>query len=245
MAESPIQSSFIPSDAAAPAKKVVHRGGLYDLLMLISIVMFVASAVIAAVVFLYVQFLTTQSASKRAQLERAKAAFEPALIQKLIRLDDRMHVADDLLTAHIAPSILFTLLEQSTLQTVAYLNFNFQGDGQQTTMKMTGTAQSVNSIALQADLFSKSSLITSPIFSNIDRQPDGVHFAIGALINPALMRYSTLVTGGDTTGQTAQSTPATTQGTGSPFTGTAANTNTTTNNPSNNPPVPGVPSGTR
>ncbi len=220
MAESPIRSSFIPKDAAAPARAVVRSGGLYDLFLLISIVMVVASVVLAVGVFLYVQFLNTQSASKRAALERAKAAFEPALIQKLMQLDDRMHVADELLTNHLAPSMVLQVLEQDTLQTVSYGSFDFNTDDpQHVSIKMAGKAQSVNSIALQADYFSKSSVFTSPIFSGVNREIGGVAFNVSALINPTLIRYSSMITPGQTTEAalpitTGSSTPFTRPGSG-------------------------------
>lgn len=216
MAESPIRSSFIPKDAAAPVKTIIRKGGLYDLFMLISIVLVIASIVLAVGVFLYIQFLETESASKLAQLERAKQAFEPALIQKLMHLDDRMHVADELLAAHLAPSMVLQILEQSTLQTISYGSFNFSAEDSQTTsIKMGGTAQSVNSIALQADLFSKSSVLTSPIFSGVNRAPGGVAFNVSALINPALIRYSSMITEGQAAAAPA---PALQTGSSTPFT---------------------------
>jgi hypothetical protein len=52
----------------------------------------------------------------------------------------------------------------------------------------------VNSIALQADLFAKGGMITSPIFSNINREPDGVHFALTGIVNPAGINFLQLVT---------------------------------------------------
>ena len=220
MAESPIRSSFIPKDASAPTKTLVRKGGLYDLFMLVSIVLFIASVVLAVGVFLYVQFLQTESASKQQQLERAKAAFEPALIEKLMKLDDRMHVADDLLANHLAPSMVLQILEQTTLQTVSYSSFNFNaGDSQNTSIKMSGTAQSVNSVALQADLFSKSSILTSPIFSGVSRQPNGVAFSVSALINPALIRYSSMITSGQASVAPA---PQIQTGSSTPFTRPAA-----------------------
>ncbi|MDP3646431.1 MAG: hypothetical protein Q8R25_05070 [bacterium] len=226
MAESPIQSSFIPRDAATPVQSVVRRSGLYDLVMLVSVVLFVASVVLAIGVFLYVQFLNTESASKLAHLQRAKAAFEPALIQKLTRLDDRMRVADEVLASHIAPIMVLQILEQSTLQTVAFQSFDFKApDSQNITITMSGVAQSVNSVALQADLFSKSTLITSPIFSGISRAGNGVHFSVKSLINPALIRYASLVNG---TGasvnplQGVMSAPVGTSSSVSPFTGVPA-----------------------
>jgi hypothetical protein len=160
------------------------------------------------------------------QLQRAKDAFEPSLIQELTRLDDRMHAADQILSAHLAPIALFDALQQSTLSTVAFGTLDFLAvDPQRMTISTTGVARGVNSIALQADLFSKNGVITNPIFSDISRQPDGVHFTLGAVVNPAAINYARLLTGGTPSALSplgpAQQTN--TQGPGSPF-GTGSQT---------------------
>lgn len=190
--ETGIKSSFIPQDATVPrAVRAPGRTGLADLLILISIVFLVASLALAAGVFLYLQYLDTSRTAKLGQLEVARQQFEPSLIQTLTRLDDRMHVASAVLKEHIAPTIFFQLLGQLTLQTVAFSNLTFQGgDAQNMTIAMDGVARSVNSIALQADNLSKSGVITNPLFSNIDRRVDGVHFNLTAVINPTSLNYS-------------------------------------------------------
>lgn len=172
------------------------QGGLSDLILLLSIVIFVASIALGGSVFLYNQYLKTSSASKVDQLQRAKDAFEPSLIHTLTRLDDRMHVADQLLAAHVAPTAFFSILQEATLTTIQFKSLEFDAlDPQRITIKMTGVAQSVNSIALQADLFSKNGSVTNPIFSDINRQADGVHFNLTALVNPTSINYVRLVNG--------------------------------------------------
>lgn len=189
--ETGIKSSFIPQSPIAPVSQAPRRsGGGYNFFVLISLVIFVASATLAVGVFLYAQYLSTASASKLSQLERAKEAFEPSLIQDLTRLDDRMRAADTILSRHVAPTTLFNLLEQLTLQTVAFNSFDFTSsqDGYKVTMQ--GLAESVNSIALQADLLSRSGVIANPIFSNINRQIGGVKFDFTADIHTPALIYN-------------------------------------------------------
>ncbi len=196
--DSPTQSSFIPQDAASlsSTSRVRSQGGLSDLMLLLTIVIFVASIALAGSVFLYNEFLKTSAASKREQLQRAKDAFEPSLIHTLTRLDDRMHVANELLAGHLAPTALFTILQQATLSTIQFKNLDLNaGDPQKIEIRMSGVAQSVNSIALQADLFSKNGSITNPIFSDINRQVDGVRFNLTALVNPQSLNFVRLVNG--------------------------------------------------
>lgn len=192
------QPSFIPRDAGE-VTHVQRQGtsGLLDLFTLVSIVLFITSGALGAGVFLYNQFLQTSSASKMDQLERASAAFEPALIHELTRLDDRMRVASEVLGGHIAPSAFFRMLEEVTVSSIVFRSFNFEGsDPQHMNIRMDGVAQSMNAIAYQADLFSKVGLVTSPIFSNIDRRSDGVHFNFTALLNPSSLNYASLIRSG-------------------------------------------------
>jgi hypothetical protein len=158
--------------------------------MLLGLILFIASATLAVGVFLYVQYINASAASKLDQLERAKAAFEPALIAELTRLDDRMRAADEVLSIHVAPSALFRVLEQLTLQTVAFSGLDFAAQtSSDMTLTMQGIAQSVNSIALEADLLSKSGVISNPIFSNINRTQAGVRFDFTSGINAEGLRY--------------------------------------------------------
>ncbi|MDZ4226860.1 MAG: hypothetical protein U1D26_00085 [Patescibacteria group bacterium] len=193
--ESTNPGTFIPRDTVAPVSRA-RRSGLDDLLLVGAIVLVVASAALAVGVLLYGQLLQTQQNSKLAELKRAEEAFQPSLIQQLTRLDDRMHAADAILRVHIAPTVFFSALGASTLQTVSFQSLNYEEtDSQNVTVKMQGLAQSVNSIALQDDLFSRNGVITNPIFSNISRQPNGVRFEVTAHVNPTAVNFATLVSG--------------------------------------------------
>lgn len=192
--ESNIKSSFIPGDAGQLGRSTKNAisnggGGLFDITALLATVLLVTSLALGVGVFLYVQLLQSSLSSKREQLVRAQEAFEPTLIQELTRLDDRMQAAQEILNKHRAPSLMFDFLEEITLGTVSYKNFSFTADSDVPEIKMQGVAQSVNSIALQADLLGKHTGVSSPIFSNITRDTDGVRFDLVATIIPASIRY--------------------------------------------------------
>ena len=195
--ENTAPSSFIPRDAVQVGNiRRASQGGLLDLFVFISAILFVASGALGVGVFLYNQFLEASSASKVEQLERASAAFEPALIQELARLDDRMRVASEVLGRHIALSEFFRMLEQATIHSVAFDSLTFDAaDPQRMTVRMNGVADSVNAIAFQADLFSKVGTVVSPIFSNINRQLDGLHFNLSAFLDSSALNYAGLVRG--------------------------------------------------
>ena len=71
--ETNIHSNFIPQDAQTPQREVRIRGGMFDLMTLLAMVIFVASAALAVGVFLYLQFLNTSAKGKLDQLDRAGA----------------------------------------------------------------------------------------------------------------------------------------------------------------------------
>ncbi len=201
MTETHVPPSFIPQDTAVPyAHRRRGSSGFNELLLLAAIVLLVASLALGAGVFVYQQYLVAESASKSANLNRAKDAFDPSLIHELTRLDDRMKAADRILSAHSAPTAFFAALQQTTLKTISFRTLNLNiADQKHVTVQMAGVAQSVNSIALQADIFSTSGIINGPIFSNIARDRDGVRFNLVATVNLESINYSSLISGGPST----------------------------------------------
>lgn len=188
--DSNITSSFIPTDTARAAQGE-GTPALYDLFLLVSVVALIASGALAAGVFFYTQYLDQAVTQKTVSLQRAKAAFDPSRIQDLTRLSDRLHAGDAVLQEHLAPSGFFRLLESSTLTTIAFSSLSFDATNPANiTVKMPGVAESVNSIALQADVFTKGGALSNPIFSNIARRADGVHFDLVAIVNPSLVKYT-------------------------------------------------------
>jgi hypothetical protein len=194
--DSGIKASFIPDKMPSHQQgggSRISGGGAGDVFVLIATVALAASLALAAGVFLYDKFLESSVAKKGEQLERARAAFEPALIEELLRLDTRLSAADDVLNLHLAPSELFNLLEELTLQSVAFETFNYQmtEDGQ-ITIQLKGKARSVNGVALQASVFGQHNAIVNPIFSDLDIVEDGVTFSVAASINPSALRYTSV-----------------------------------------------------
>jgi len=188
--ESPTQPSFIPQDAVVSSRRV-NTAGLPELVMLASVLLLVVSGGLAGAVFVYQQYLQSSMKAKTDQLSRAQSAFQPALVVQLERLDDRMSTAETLLHGHIAPSALLSAVEQATNQNISFTSFDFNAsDPLHMSLSMGGIAASVNSIALQADLFGKSGVFTSPIFSGIDREKDGVHFQFSGIVTPATVNYA-------------------------------------------------------
>src|SRR6185369_2114659 len=116
-------------------------------------------------------------------------------------------------------------LAQATLTTVAFTSMEIDdNDLQHINVKFAGIAQSVNSIALQAQIFSKNGVIANPIFSNIGRQPDGVHFSLTVVVNPKAIGYEQMLSASNPQPTKPAQTQTQTQAPASPFGGASAQT---------------------
>ena len=184
-----VPTSFIP-------KKPLDGGGSpggMGLVMLGAILMFVASLAAAGGVFAYGKFLEKSIADKDAQLTKAEGAFDTASIVDLSRLDIRLRQARDLLSAHVAPSGLFTFLSATTLERVQFtslaLDINEDGSAK---IVLEGVADSFSSLALQSDQFSAAKSLRDVVFSGIsnDSASGGVKFSLSAGVDPSLLSYA-------------------------------------------------------
>ncbi len=222
MVETHTPPSFIPQDTGSLyASRRKEGGGLGELLVLSAIVLFVASLALGGGVFLYDQYLLQESARKEAMIKKNEESFQPALIREITRLDERIKSSERILSTHVAPTAIFAALQQTTLQTISFRTLNLEiTDTQHISMQMAGVAQSVNSIALQADTFSKTGVINSPIFSGITRDKGGVNFKLAATVNPSFINYQNLV--GKAAAQTVQPVQAVPETPATPFTSPGA-----------------------
>ncbi|MFQ5661983.1 MAG: hypothetical protein ACE5F2_01895 [Candidatus Paceibacteria bacterium] len=188
------RTSFIPKEAlTAPRRQA--KGSSIGIFFLFTLVVFIGAIALAIGVFLYQQFVLKSIEQKSASLARARAAFEPALIQEISRLDTRIDSAEDILDNHRAVSAFFDLLEASTLESVRFENLEYRTDeGGRTAISMEGRARNFSSVALQSDIFGQNKFIQEPIFSdlNLDKKGDVV-FSFSAFIDPRLISYEEVV----------------------------------------------------
>lgn len=189
--EPKFQTSFIPKKpiSAAPKSKSGSSVGIFFLLGLI---LFLTAISAAGGLFLYQQYLNQSIERKSANLERARGAFEPTLIREMHRLDVRMKSAQEILDKHMALSAFFELLEETTLKSVQFNNFNYSVDSEgKINIALSGNALSFQSVALQSDAFGNSEFIKEAIFSDLNLDHSGnIIFNFSAVLDPSLLSYS-------------------------------------------------------
>lgn len=190
--EPKFRTSFIPKKTLATTSGATKkRADSLGIITLVILVITLAVVALAVGTFLYTQLLESGIARKSETLKRAEAAFEPALIRELVRLDTRMKEADTILAEHGNLSTFFEALEGLTLQSVQFKGFEMSRVSEgRISISMNGVADDFRGVALQADIFGKSKLIREPIFSNLNIDQNGkAVFNVTALIDPSLIRY--------------------------------------------------------
>ncbi len=189
-----IHTSFIPDKVlnnSQTNRASSGGGGMADILFLLSIVVLATAIVLSAGVFLYDRFLTSSVKTKEVQLSRAKEAFDPVSIKRIMRLDNRINAASEILYNHLAPSEVFNLLQDLTLQSIKYDSLTYKMTTDKgITLNMKGNAQSVNGVALQASVFGDNAAIRNPIFSDLNLTDKGVSFSVDAEIDPTTLQYA-------------------------------------------------------
>ena len=189
------QTSFIPKKPIIQAPQAEAPRGM-SLFLLVSIFLFSGSLLLALGVYLWKGSLARTIESQKESLARNRDAFEPASIVKLERLSRRLELSKGILANHVAPSQLFAVLEDATLQNVRFSSMDFtldQGKGV-AALTMKGQARSYGAVARQSDVFAQSSGIKNPIFSELNLDQRGnVVFSFSAAVDPASLRYSALL----------------------------------------------------
>jgi hypothetical protein len=187
-----VQPSFIPKKPlTGPTSR---RGGtaMGTFIVLVAMLIFVASLISAGSAFAYENFLKSSITQKADTLKKAEAAFDPATIQDLVRLDSRINNAQALLGKHISSLAVFSFLSQQTLQNVQFTAFTLelQSDGS-ANMTLSGLADGFSTVALQSDQFGASKVLRDVVFSNIVvNQAGKVGFNVKAAVDPSLVNYA-------------------------------------------------------
>jgi hypothetical protein len=198
------QTSFIPKKPVMTTGQ--SQSGGMSLLLLVSLIIFLISLGLAGYVYLEKNILVKSIETNIATIEQNKSGLtsDSLTIESLVELNNRINVAKDILSRHVAISPIFSFLQQTTLKSVRFKNFNFSVSGKDTSglnkvsVQMSGIATNWETVALQADEFGKSDwkkIITEPKISNLSLNADGsISFLFSAFISPNFLIYGNTIT---------------------------------------------------
>lgn len=203
------QTSFIPKRPMIE-ERVVSPAST-SLFTVISIIIFFAVILASAGLFFYKGILAKNLTQMEADLNLAKARFEPSKIVQLQQLDRRLNASKSVLAQHVAVSPIFETLQDITLKTIQYTNFGYKwGEGANPRVEVTmkGAAVGYRSIALQSDLFTKNEFLIDPVFSNLSLDESGkVLFDLKFSVDPNLTNYKNMLQAKSTESAEEESAP--------------------------------------
>jgi len=190
------KTSFIPkkpiqtASKTAPLRSAKSTGKA--IFTLIATIIFIASIAALGGVYFYKFALQRQIEDQVASLQKAKDEFDEDFIKTASRLDLRLSSAAELLENHLSPSALFELLENYTLHTVSFGNFNFS-DTKEGHIKVegSGVSQRFESIVLQSDSFGDSEVMRNVLFEGLepDLENNVINFTFSATLDPKVVLY--------------------------------------------------------
>jgi hypothetical protein len=193
--EPKFKTSFIPKKQITgpmPGSAVDRLAG-FNFVTLLATVIFLAAVLFLAGLVLYKYSLKATIEGQYVTLQKARESFDENLIAQATRLNKRIISAERILENHIAPSEIFTLLQQTTLQTVSLnkLTFSDNIDGE-ISIEASGEGASFDSIVLQSDEYGRSGFMRDVLFAGLEPNERGnVDFTFEATLEPKLIFYKT------------------------------------------------------
>ncbi|MEK7613635.1 MAG: hypothetical protein AAB439_02025 [Patescibacteria group bacterium] len=187
-----VKTSFIPKASLAVEHRESTSKNPIGIVNIIATIILIAAIIGAVVLFLFEQFTIQSIERKRDSLDRARAAFEPATIKELSRLNTRLEGGSVLLGSHLAPSYLFDEIEKLTLDSVRFRDFSYgEVSPGRIMVAMAGEARSFNALALQSDAFGASDFFTEPIFTDLNLDDTGnVVFTFNGVVDTTQLRFT-------------------------------------------------------
>ncbi len=188
------QSSFIPKGTTTLGARVSMPIGRKveerSLLSFLALVVFIISILLALGMFGYKFYLKYRIENMRVDLEEARVAIEPEVIDELTRLDNRITSARDLIAKHPVLTPLFEFLETSTPKTLRFSEFRYAVTDKGMELSMRGQARGYAALALESDILDKSKYFKGSRFSDLSLNEKGdVNFSLVTTVDPTLVSY--------------------------------------------------------
>lgn len=192
-------TSFIPKKPLTPTVSGYKSSSNY--LTIICVAIFLGTLAFGGGVFVYKLSVEREIVYQLDQLQKAKSEFDVNFIKEATRLNTKIAAVKTLIDKHQAPSAVFGLLQETTLETVRFNNFKYSTDKSKGTITIdaSGVGLGYPSIVLQSDEFGKTGALKDVVFSSVQPNENGlVSFSFKSGIDPSLVLYrKTLVSSMD------------------------------------------------
>jgi hypothetical protein len=189
--EPKFQSSFIPKGPIADSSNVVPSQskpkGLFGLL---AKAVFAIAVVFGLGIFGYNQYLSYSISQIGAELDTAREQLGSGNVRELINLDARINATNSLLQSHVVLTPLLNFMEESTLRTVRFIEFDYGASDSSLEIRLKGLALGYSAVALQTKAFTNSQYFKNVRVSDLRLDDKGnVAFSLVAEVDPTLISY--------------------------------------------------------
>ena len=191
-----IKTSFVPK------KTLVQNppaGSSIGLAAIVGFIILGVSLVLFAGVFAYNWFLADsinrpcnvdngdQGCGLKESLAREERELDVDKVTRFANLDAKTKAAQGIVNNHISLLPLMAFLEDYTLHTIRFTDFEFSKDNE---VKLSGQAKQYEDIAVQMKTFRNSGKVTSASFSNFNTEEDGnITFDLELSVDTSLFDY--------------------------------------------------------
>lgn len=188
-----VPKSFVPKQPVASVRRPRMSNRSSSIFSVAGGVIFAAAVALGGLAFGYEFLLKQERDGKNQELALIKESVDRSVVEELARLSTRLTSAEDLLNKHLAPTALFSLLEQDTVQGVRFTDFQMQltetGD---TELELSGAAQNFNTLAYQSQRLSQNPHLRNQIFGDItveetESGADFISFSFTATVSSDLL----------------------------------------------------------
>lgn len=219
--ENRLQATFVPRQSVVPGGDLYARAkSPTNFLMVIGVTVCIIVIGAYGGLYFYKGHLKDTNDLKKTKVENEINNFEPELTKKLTTLRARLDTGKQLLDNHNALSLLFSLLEFNTAQTVRFNSFTYSIADKKIQIALQGEARSYNAVAYESDVFSTLAPLKNPVFSNLSLNEKGlIGFNVIAELDPSYVQYNKLFQSADSHAGAASTATSSSASSGSPATG--------------------------
>lgn len=190
--EGDFQTSFIPKKPLSEDR--VQTTKPVSIFVFVATIIFFASLLGAGLMYFYKASLVRSVSISKANLDKAKEAFEGDFIKELQDFDRRISASNEILSSHITLSPIFEALGVATLKSVQFTKFSHKITGTGASAKiivtMSGKADNYTAIALQSDQLTQNKYIKDPIFENLTLdERSNVLFDLTFQVDPSFVLF--------------------------------------------------------
>ncbi len=184
--------SFIPKSSLIHGESFMERKRPRSIMGVLATFVFMLSVGSYVGLYFYGDTLEEKNKKITADIESAQSVFSqsPDII-KAKEFRDRAEIARSLLSARIAVSPVIDFIERSTVSSILYEKFSFNGEGGELTLELAGEAPTYASLAYQADVLrGKSKELTGFSIDNVVLTKFGtISFTVKAVFTQEYLSY--------------------------------------------------------